>query len=289
MLQSVKRSVWLVGAQPGSHWKRAPVFLLIVFLGMLVPDSSCAQGQEANDSAAEIAAPDKLILDEAKLLQEHPQASAKIVASLTRMRDEYGYPVYLALYYNLLDSSLRDRADQLYDAWIGDSGRGMVIVYQLNPVVYGDNPAMAYHKGDGLDSEYEAELAPIPQREITAILAKIGPKIKVESNKHHEALHVFIAALEGEIERYHRIEPTSWKDPENLTLIAVFSGFVIAIPLIGMFISRLLLAASNEAGKAYYFPDIEVACRLGAPYGGGWVSEKAFVPISARKPNVSPD
>lgn len=281
--------MWQIGAQHGSHRKLVSIFSLVAFLGMLSPDCCCAQEQKAGDTAAGMEVPDNLVLDQAKLFDEHPQALASIVDKLTRMRDEFGYPVYLALYYNVLDASLRDRADELYDAWIGDSGRGMVIVYQLNPVVYGDNPAMAYHKGDGLDSEFEGNSAPIPESDITAILTKIRPKLNVDSNKHHEALDAFILALEGEIGRYHRIQPASWRDPENLTLIAVFSVFVIAIPLIGMFISRLLLAASNEAGKAYYFPDIQVACRLGAPYGGGWVSEKSFVTVSARKSQASRD
>lgn len=288
-MQAVKCSLRRVGAHPGSCGKRVHVFSFVVLMSMLAPDFSCAQEQEAGDTGAAIEVPDNLVLDQAKLFQEHPQTFAKIVDRLTRMRDEFGYPVYLAVYYNVLDASLRDRADQLYEAWVGDSGRGMVIVYQLNPVVYGDNPAMAYHKGDGLDSEYEGDMEPIPETDITAILTKIRPQGKVDSSKHHEVLNAFIVALEGEIERYHRIQPTSWRDPENLTLIAVFSGFVIAIPLIGMFISRLLLAASNEAGKAYYFPDIQVASRLGAPYGGGWVSEKSFVPISARNSSASRD
>ena len=176
-------------------------------------------------------------MDQANVFLEHPDVLAEMVGRLSRMKDDYEYPVYLAVYYNVLDASLRERADQLYESWIGESGRGMVIVYQLDPVTYGDNPAMAYHKGDGLDPQSGGGSSPIPEREM---------------------------------------------------MIAVFSGFVIAIPLIGMLIRRLLLNSSNQSRKTYYFPDVQVAYRLGAPYGGGWVSEKSFAPPSPQQSNVSP-
>ena len=71
-------------------------------------------------------------------------------------------------------------------------------------------------------------------------------------------------------------------------MIAVFSGFVIVIAIIGMLIRQLLLSSSKRSSQRYYFPDVQVAQRLGAPYGGGWVSEKSFAQVSSQHSNVSP-
>jgi hypothetical protein len=81
----------------------------------------------------------------------------------------------------------------------------------------------------------------------------------------------------------------TWLDSENLTMIVVFSGFVILIPLIGILVRQLLLASSIRSNEKYYFPDVQVGLRLGAPYGGGWVSEKSFSQVSLESSNASPD
>ena len=219
--------------------------------------------------------PQNHVLDHAKVFGKHPASLAKVVDSLTRMSAEFGYPVYLVLYKNIPDASLRERADELYEKWIGQSGRGMVVVHQLDPVVYGDNPSMAFHKGDGLDLPSESASAPIAERDILAILSRIKPRHEDEA-RMHDALAMWALALEREMGLYFDVKPQGWKDAENLMLIAVFTGFVITIPLMGMLIQRLFLASSNEARKTYYFPEVHIARRLGAPYGGGWTSERSF-------------
>ena len=263
-----------------AYWKVALVCLCAFWVSIDIP-CQAQQQKPGGKSASNITSPpDNQVLDQANVFLEHPEVLAEMVGRLSRMKDDYEYPVYLAVYYNVLDASLRERADQLYESWIGDSGRGMVIVYQLDPVVYGDNPAMAYHKGDGLDPQFGGEFSPIPERDMIAMLTKISPQVDSNADGHHASISALVSALETEITRYHDIPAASWKDSDSLLMIAVFSGFVIAIPLIGMLIRRLLLNSSNQSRKTYYFPDVQVAYRLGAPYGGGWVSEKGFAPPS---------
>jgi len=274
--------------QRKAYWKVALVCLCAFWVSIDIP-CQAQQQEPGGKSASNITSPpDNQVLDQANVFLEHPEVLAEMVSRLSRMKDNYEYPVYLAVYYNVLDASLRERADQLYESWIGDSGRGMVIVYQLDPVVYGDNPAMAYHKGDGLDPQFGGEFSPIPERDMIAMLTKISPQVDSNADGHHASISALVSALETEITRYHDIPAASWKDSDSLLMIAVFSGFVIAIPLIGMLIRRLLLNSSNQSRKTYYFPDVQVAYRLGAPYGGGWVSEKGFAPPSPQQSNVSP-
>ena len=233
-------------------------------------------------------APDNQVLDVAKVFAEHPKILSEIVTSLSVMKQDYNYPVYLAIYHNVLDSSLRERADQLYESWIGDTGRGMVIVYQLDPVTYGNNPAMAYHKGDGLGLGFSDQSNPIPERDVTAMLAEIMPQIKSKATPHPIMLRSLVLALSSKITRYHDIPAASWTDSESLTMIAIFSGFIFVISMMGLLIRQLLIKSSKRSSERYYFPDVQVAHRLGAPYGGGWISEKSFAQVSPQDSNVSP-
>jgi len=283
-IKVVKWDRLAMNRQLKAYWKFALVCLCAFWVNIDMPCHAQQQeagGKLASESASDTTLPpDNQVLDQANVFLNHPDVLAEMVGRLSRMKADYEYPVYLAIYYNVLDASLRERADQLYESWIGDSGRGMVIVYQLDPVVYGDNPAMAYHKGDGLDPHFGGGSSPIPERDMIAMLTKVSPQVGSGTGAHHASISALVLALEAEITRYHDIPAASWRDLDSLIMIAVFSGFVIAIPLIGMLIRRLLLSSSNESRKTYYFPDVQVAYRLGAPYGGGWVSEKSFAPPS---------
>lgn len=251
--------------------------MILIFLLPCAMDASQMQtaGEQRDEAHIELSPPHNYVMDYAKVFEAHPAVLAKVVASLTRMREEFGYPVYLALYENIPDASLRERADELYEEWIGQSGDGLVVVQQLDPVVYGDNPAMAFRRGDGMDVQLEDTAALIPERDILAILSRIKSEFEDKARIHYE-LEIWARALEREMELYFDVKPMGWRDAENLMLVAVFAGFVITIPLVGILIHRLFLASSNEAGKTYYFPEVHIARRLGAPYGGGWTSERSF-------------
>ena len=291
-IKVVKWDILAMNRQLKAYWKVSLICLCSLWVSIDIPCHAQQQetgGESASESASDITLPpDNQVLDQANVFLEHPDVLAEMVGRLSRMKDDYEYPVYLAVYYNVLDASLRERADQLYESWIGESGRGMVIVYQLDPVVYGNNPAMAYHKGDGLDPKFGDGSSPIPERDMIAMLTKISPQVDSDAHGHHASISALVLALEAEITRYHDTPAASWKDSDSLIMIAVFSAFVIAIPLIGMLIRRLLLNSSNQSRKTYYFPDVQVAYRLGAAYGGGWVSEKSFAPPSPQQSNVSP-
>ena len=215
-----------INRQLMAYWKVALVCLCAFWVSTVIP-CQAQQQKAAGESASDITLPpDNQVLDQANVFLEHPDVLAEMVGRLSRMKHDYEYPVYLAVYYNVLDASLRERADQLYESWIGESGRGMVIVYQLDPVTYGDNPAMAYHKGDGLDPQFGGGSSPIPEREMIAMLAKISPQVDSDADGHQASISSLVSALEAEITRYHDSPAASWKDSDSLIMIAVFSGFV---------------------------------------------------------------
>ena len=53
--------------------------------------------------------------------------------------------------------------------------RGMVIVYQLDPVISGSNPATAYYLGSGLDPALSDRSmpGPIPSQDVATMLKKV--------------------------------------------------------------------------------------------------------------------
>ena len=66
-------------------------------------------------------------------------------------------------------------------------------------------------------------------------------------------------------------------------ILAAFLGAIAVLGSVGMLGWKLLTRADTKSSKAHYFPDVKIEPRLGAPFGGGWVSEKTFVASSSRK------
>lgn len=229
--------------------------------------------------------PQSYVLDKANLFLGHPEKLVEVQASLSRLEQQHDYPVYLAIYYNVYDVSLQEVADAFYDAWIGESRRGMVIVYQLDPVISGSNPATAYYLGSGLDPALSDRSmpGPIPSQDVATMLKKVLKSKGRLSTDHHAYISGLIHGIEGEIDRYHEIEPMRWNDAQNLKWMAIFLALMSALTVIGVFSWRLFSPLDDKARKVYYFPEVNVGQRLGAPYGGGQISEKTFVPASSRQ------
>lgn len=249
------------------------------FCDARIPDS-------INRGAAELipVAPQNHVLDEANMFPRHPEILEEMQASLSRMEQKHDFPVYLATYYNAYDMTLQELADKLYAAWVGESGQGMVIVYQLDPVISGYNPAIAYNKGIGFNPDFPSasESIVMPGRDVDALLKKVFVSINGRSGGHIALISSLIHGIEREIDHYHKLEPTSWNDTENLKLMAVFLGVVVSLGLMGVFAWKLLYPANARSRRVYYFPEVTVEPRLGAPYGGSQVSEKSFDPSSFR-------
>ncbi len=159
-------------------------------------------------------APQSHVLDDAELFREQPEKLATIKAKLAAMEGKYAYPVYLAVYYSVYDGDLQGRAEALRKAWIGEKARGMVIVYQLDPVVSGDNPSIAYYHGSELQSDLSGseKLQLISGNEVDAMLARVLAEVKADDSEDIAFLDGLVAGLEGEIDRYHEVKPTRWTD-----------------------------------------------------------------------------
>ena len=268
-----------------SHYKhllRVVSVVCLCWAGSNLP--CCAQMPSAGESplGLMLQAPEAQVLDQANMFREDRKTLAGIEASLTRMSEKHDYPVYLAIYYNVFDQSLQELADELYNAWVGESGYGMVIVYQLDPVVSGGNPAIAYHKDAGLEMDSSVGSGPRPMLgwEMDVLLKRAFTAANKNPNEPIEFISALIYGIEAEMNRYHKVEPMSWNNPENLKLMFIFIVIIAAFAVIGKIAWKLLYPVNAKSRRVYYFPEVEVERRLGAPYGGGRVSEKTFDPAS---------
>lgn len=265
-----------------------PVFLLwTCLLCLFLGDRGFAQEsvRGSSDKSNLPPAPQNYILDDAELFRENQAALSELQKSLSKMQNDYGYPVYLAIYYNVYDGNLQARADALLKNWTDESNHGMVIVYQLDPVISGNNPAIAFNQGSTLDDDLSKATPTnvISGRDVEAMLTRIFRNVEADRDDHTKLISSLIYGLEGEISKYYEAKPASWSDKDNLNLMAVFLGVILVLGILGVLFWRLFARADAKSNQTRYFPEVRVGRRLEAPFGGGWISEKTFVPASSRR------
>jgi len=267
----VKQSVTLIPAR---------FFSIFMLLGLclLVTDISAQLDMTAEKVLP--ARPENQVLDKADVFREQPQKLANLTASLQRIQEKHDYKVYLAVYYNILDGTVQDRADELYQAWLGDEERGLVIVIQKDPAIDGQNVAASYFQGSGLEKDTETGL--VPDREMNGII-RSALAVKPDSNDIADRCASIINGVDLQMDKYFAIEPAKWSDAANLKMMAVFFGVIALLAIGGAFLWKHFNAAEVKSQQYFTFPMVDVAQRLGAPYGGGWGSEKSFQPSSSSR------
>jgi hypothetical protein len=254
------------------------------FIFWLLLPSGFAQDL-AKDGIVTPPAPEGYIMDDTGFFRDHPEKRQEISDALQRLSKNYDYPVYLVIYYSVFEGTLQNKADELYRSWMGESGPGMVIVYQRDPVSEGSNPAIAYYQGSGLKVKPVHSDLPknlIPRRDVESMLANVFSELKSPKDDTSSYLASIIVGIESELASYFSMAPPNWNDSSNLRMMAIFAGSVALLGLLGMLFWRLFTRADTRAAKVYYFPDVKTGRRLGAPYGGGWTSERSFGSSSSR-------
>jgi len=123
--------------------------------------------QEQNEP---VSAPENRVLDKANIFHENPEKLKEVTEALEKIHDKHGYSAYLAIYYNILQGSVQSRADELYETWLGDDKRGLVIVAQLDPSVDGKTVAVSYYRATAMDPDAESSL--ILDRDMHQIMQK---------------------------------------------------------------------------------------------------------------------
>ena len=265
--------------QSGTQIK-AVIFSIFALLGCCLLTTDLSAQLDSNAKNAMPAAPENQVLDQADVFREQPQKLAKLTSTLARIKEKHDYKVYLAVYYNILDGTVQGRADELYGAWLEDEERGLVIVVQRDPAVNGQNVAASYFQGSGLEKDTESGL--IPDREMNSIIRSALAE-KSESDEIGDRCITLVQGVDQHMGEYFAIDPAKWSDAGNLKMMAVFFGVIALLAIGGSFIWKHFNAAEVKSQQHFIFPMVDVAQRLGAPYGGGWGSEKSFQPSSSSR------
>ncbi|MBP7948518.1 MAG: TPM domain-containing protein [Verrucomicrobiales bacterium] len=210
------------------------------------------------------AAPAGQLLDEAGLFQEAERG--ELEAKLRAFRDE-GFAVYAATFTFIYGEDANQRAIRLADKWI--NGRnGAVLVYNKSA---GENAAplgiaCAQEGARPFSTEMLLEVA---HRAAAAANAATEPREKVRSGT---------LALVTELQKLRPLLTESrWMlSATQLKIAGMVLGAMGASLLLLLLARRFQKASEQRTGEVLLFPEIEVAQRYGAPFGGGVVVQMEF-------------
>jgi uncharacterized membrane protein YgcG len=246
----------------------------VIALGLVLAAPLAAQGtdEEARERARLPEPPTDYLLDAAELLNRHPERRAAISDRLRAFHAAHDLPVYVAIYGTLIDSTLSRRSRLLFDRWVGPDRDGIVIVFEADSnqreIV---TPGTQYAR----PASASASLSRLPDHLMIPILAELrvtleGVEDRVDFvDRSTEILTERVAGLLEE-------KPSEANRDKILRFVAVTLAVGVVLALLGVFVSRRLRRLEEKARQRFYFPEVMVGTRLGAPYAGGRHSEVDF-------------
>ena len=160
------------------------------------------------------------------------------------------------------------------------------MVYQRDPVTVGNNPAIAYFQGSELDAksaDKDGAASVIPRRDAEDIITNVFRNLESPPSDAMDYVMEIVFGVERELNAYFLVKPPKWNDASNLKMMAIFVGVLAALGLIGMYFWRMFSRSEFRHSREHYFPEVKTGRRLGAPYGGGWTSERSFEPSSSQE------
>lgn len=217
-------------------------------------------------------APLNYLLDEGDLFGRHPHQFEMIAERLVAFVSAHDLPVYVVVYAGLMDSNLIRRANFLFDKWIGPEGDGVVLVYNSDTMEYQlvlpQKGLASFRDGQGSPARLlEFQLSPI-DRELEVTLDGVEDRI--------DYLNRTTEILCQRLDEILSQEPSRIVDRSSMNLVAVVLGIGVVLTLLGVFANRRLRRAEERIRERFYFPDVTVGARLGAPFCGGRYSVVDF-------------
>jgi hypothetical protein len=217
-------------------------------------------------------APASRILDEAGVLDLYSEQAAIISARLKKLEAQHGLPTYLVIYSSLVTRDVADRPRELYDAWIGARHEGVVLVCEIDSRQL--EIAFPLDRESSFSPE-EAVMTRFPDHRLVPLIRAINLEVKETRGVKDkvEFLDRLTATLVQELDVLLFVE-------EEMSDTGLFIGVTLIlgtlIGLLGYFGHRFVTRAEIKSHEQFYFPEVEVGSRLGAPYGGARVNTLSF-------------
>lgn len=243
--------------------------VLVVLFGA----AGLLSGQGTVGSVKEVSelppAPPTLLHDGAGLFDRHPERLRTITTRLQEFHLEHDLPLYIAVYAGIFDSYLLRRGRLLHDKWVGPGRDGVVLIYDIDTNAY---EVVLPSSGQADPASEDGFLSRLVDYKMIPILAD---------------LKVALAGLEDRVEVLDRgslllteqvddLLSESIEEKESDRSATILLVAMLTVALVGGAVVFLVYhrfrGVEKKAREQFYFPDIRVGTRLGAPFGGGRAS-----------------
>jgi hypothetical protein len=237
-------------------------------MAFLLPSPAQVLDLPSLEKAVEQAPPDG-IQDNAGLFQRHPAQRAAIAEKIGKLREERGFHLYVLIESVFVHGDPQTKATQLRDAWIPD-GNGLVFVFEVD--------SRRLSVGQQLEQQLaeDGSILGIPSYVIAAILNQASTEARQQPMPPEAFMEVLISRVTDGFTQYFIRKDNPLPQGRTLRLGMVVIGTASALALIGMAAAWLLRRSERSGGGNFFFPETEVAERLGAPYGAGKISSRRF-------------
>lgn len=250
-----------------NNWRR-----WLLLMGFWMGSFLCVSGQTfaLPESAEQTEAPpaDGLV-DRAGLGHRNPELVARMREDIRQLRDDHAFRLYIVLESVLVSGNPQLLANSLRRSWV-PKGDGLVLVFEMDTRSLGI--------GQSFEQEVDPTKAPagqVPSYETNGILE--NARAGVDPASAETMLATFVTRVTEGYNGYflRKDAPVSGERSVKMGLIII--GGASALALLGL-MAALLVRRSDDrgGGRCFYFPEVQVSERLGAPYGGGEVSSRQF-------------
>ncbi len=209
------------------------------------------------------------LVDRAGLGHRNPELVAKLKEDIRLLKDEHAFSLYIVLESVLVSGNPQLMASRLRKSWV-PRGDGMVLVFEMDTRSLGI--------GQSFELEVDPTKAPpgqVPSYETNSILE--NARDGVDSSSAETILETFVTRMTVGYNEYFLRKDAPVPQERSVKLGLIIIGGAAALALLGLMAALLVRRSDGRSGgRCYYFPEVQVSERLGAPYGGGEISSRRF-------------
>lgn len=208
------------------------------------------------------------LLDETGFLARESGIQNRLVSLMHDLERDHQFRFFLVVEPSFISTTTNEYAAKLHQAWVARSD-GLVLVFESDTrrIAFGSN----IETSEGMLQE---EIG-VPAYEMMRILSKAVSQADetLPAESYLEALVTkVISEFDGYFERKKIPPPRS----QSLKQVLLIVGAVALLSLLVLSVGWALGRSDSKRSMVRLFPEVERPERLGAPYGGGNVSQHEF-------------
>lgn len=251
---------------------RCSFLFVLVGIFLTAPLGAQISDPEARERALLPDPPADFLLDHGQIFERHPERKQALAERLQNFAAEHDLPIYVVVYAGLIDSTLPRRARLLYDKWIGPDRDGVVLVFNSDTR---SHELLTPRQGHASLRDGTGRVTRLADYNLIPILAELRVTLEgIEDRLDYLDRSTEILCIR--LGQVLATKPAGITDRSVLKLGAFTLGLGLVLTLLGIFANRRLRRADQRARERFYFPEVTVGVRLGAPFCGGRLSVVEF-------------